>query len=144
MSLDLKTAQNIIAGTLAHAQSHALKPLAVVALDARGSVKAAAAQEGTSLKRFEIAQGKAHGALSLGLGSRSINKRALEQPHFVTAVSHVVGGSFVPVPGGVLLYGPDKLLLGAVGCSGDTSDNDEAAVLAGIESVGLTGDPGAD
>ena len=131
-------------GVLAHARQAGLKPLVVVVLDARGVVKAAAAEDGTSLKRFEIAQGKAHGALALGLGSRSIGKRAQDQAYFVAAVSHVVGGNLVPVAGGVLVYGPDKVLLGAVGASGDTSDNDESAVMAGIAAVGLVGDPGAD
>ena len=132
-----------MAAALDHAGKAGLKPLCVVVLDARGTVKAAAAQDGTSLKRFEIAHGKAHGALSLGLGSRSIAKRAAEQPYFVAAVSHVVGGSLVPVPGGVLVL-DGTTLVGAVGISGDTSDNDETAALAGITAVGLKGNPGAD
>jgi uncharacterized protein GlcG (DUF336 family) len=33
-------------------------------------------------------------------------------------------------------------LLGAVGVSGDTSDNDEIAALAGIASANLVGDAG--
>ncbi len=144
MTLDLKTAQTLVAAALQHAREFRMKPLVVVVLDARGAVKAAAAEDGTSLKRFEIAHGKAYGALSLGIGSRSIGKRAQDQAYFVAAVSHVVGGDLMPVPGGVLIYGPDKLLLGAVGASGDTSDNDEAALLAGINAAGLTGDPGAD
>ena len=144
MTLDLATAQGLIAAVLSHARERGMKPLAVVVLDARGTVKAAAAEDGTSLKRFEIAHAKAHGALALGIGSRSIAKRAQDQPSFVAAVTHVVGGALVPVPGGVLLHGPDKMLLGAVGASGDTSDNDEAALLAGIAAVGLAGDPGQD
>ena len=47
-------------------------------------------------------------------------------------------GALVPVPGGVLVLDDDDTIIGAVGASGDTSDNDEAAVVAGIESVGLT------
>jgi uncharacterized protein GlcG (DUF336 family) len=72
------------------------------------------------------------------MGSRSIGKRAEQQPTFVAAVSHVVGGSLVPAPGGVLIKDGDRVI-GAVGISGDTSDNDEAAALAGIEASGLTG-----
>lgn len=144
MSLTLDVAQKLVAGALAHARQHRLKPLVIVALDARGAVKAAAAEDGTSLKRFEIAQGKAHGALALGMGSRSIGKRAIDQPSFVAAVSHVVGGSLVPVPGGVLVLDQAGALVGAVGASGDTSDHDEGAVLAGIAAAGLAGDPGTD
>jgi uncharacterized protein GlcG (DUF336 family) len=110
---------------------------------ARGALKAIAAEDGTSLKRAEIAIGKAHGALAMGLGSRTIAKMAAERPHFVAAVTHAVGGSLIPVPGGVLVKDSTGALLGAVGVSGDTSDNDEIAALAGIEAAGCKGDPGA-
>lgn len=144
MMLTLPHAQSLVAGTLQHARQMGLKPMVVVVLDARGTVKASAAEDGTSLKRFEIAHGKAHGALALGMGSRSIAKRAVEQAFFVAAVTHAAGGALVPVPGGVLVFDSDRTLLGAVGASGDTSDNDESAVLAGIAGAGLAGDPGAD
>ena len=85
-----------------------MQPLAVVVLDERGVPKAFAAQDGTSLRRFEIASGKAHGALSFGLGSRTLAKRASANPHFIAAVTHAVGGSLVPVPGGVLIRGADR------------------------------------
>jgi uncharacterized protein GlcG (DUF336 family) len=136
-------AQSIIAAALAHAREKKLLPLAVSVLDARGALKAFVAEDGTSLKRGEIAIGKAHGALSLGLGSRALMKRAADQPSFIAAMSHIVGGSLVPVPGGVLVRAADGTLIGGVGISGDTSDNDEAAALAGIAAAGLTADPGA-
>ena len=110
-------------------------------LDARGVLKAFAAEDGTSLRREEIARGKAHGAMAFGLGSRALAKRAADQPSFIAAVTHAVGGSLVPVPGGVLIRS-GKEIVGAVGISGDNSDNDEAAALAGIAAAGLTGDPG--
>jgi uncharacterized protein GlcG (DUF336 family) len=104
--------------------------------------KAFAAQDGTSLRRAEIAQGKAHGALAFGIGSRALAKRASTTPQFIAAVTHAVGGSLVPVPGGVLIRDADKQIIGAVGISGDNSDNDEAAAIAGITAAGLTADPG--
>ena len=140
--LQLSAAQAILGAALAEARRLGLKPLAVVVLDARGAVKAAAAEDGTSLKRFEVAHGKAFGALALGMGSRAIARRAVEQPTFVSAVSHVVGGSLVPVPGGVLVRAKDGQLLAAIGISGDTSDNDEACAKAGIEAAGLTAETG--
>lgn len=142
--LSLAAAQTILATALDRCRAGNFKPMSVVVLDARGAVKAAASEDGTSLKRFEIAHGKAYGALSLGMGSRSIFKRAKEQAFFVGAVSHVVGGSLVPVPGGVLIRDAAGVVVGAVGISGDTSENDEAAALAGITAAGLAGDPGAD
>lgn len=140
MSLTLAQAQTLASAALAEARARSLKPLAVVVLDERGAVKAAAAEDGTSLKRFEIAHGKAFGALSLGMGGRAVAKRAVDQPTFIAAVSHVVGGSLVPVPGGVLLRDGAGVLLGAAGASGDLSENDEAAVLAGVAAAGLTGE----
>ncbi len=140
--MQLEVAQKIIAATLGSARSHKFKPLAVVVLDARGSIRAAAAEDGTSLKRAEIAIAKAHGALAMGLGSRTLFTRSQQQPQFMAAVTHAVGGMLIPVPGGVLINAKDGTLLGAVGVSGDTSDNDEIAALAGIEAAGCKGDPG--
>ncbi len=141
--MQLELAQKIVAAALASARSHGFKPLAVVVLDARGALRAAAAEDGTSLKRAEIAIGKAHGALAMGLGSRTLAKMATERPFFVAAVTHAVGGSLIPVAGGVLIQDTGGTLLGAVGVSGDTSDNDEIAAMAGIAAAGLKGDPGA-
>ncbi len=141
--MQLEIAQKIVANALAAARQKNFKPLAVVVLDARGALRAAAAEDGTSLKRAEIAIGKAHGALAMGLGSRSLAKMATDRPFFVAAVTHAVGGSLIPVPGGVLVRDGGGALLGAVGISGDTSDNDEIAALAGIAAAGCKGDPGA-
>lgn len=136
--LTLDAAQSLVAATLAHARRENLKPLAVAVLDTRGAIKAAAVEDGTSLRRFEVAHGKAYGALALGTGSRAIQKRAEQQPTFVAAVTHAAGGALVPVAGGVLIKEGDALL-GAIGVSGDTSDNDELAALAGIDAGGLLG-----
>lgn len=140
-ALTLEQAQTIVAIALRHGTEQKFQPLAVAVLDARGVLKAFAAQDGTSLRRAEIATGKAHGALSFGIGSRSLAKRAATTPHFIAAVTHAVGGMLVPVPGGVLIRA-DKEILGAVGISGDTSDNDETAAIAGITAAGLSADPG--
>ena len=136
--LDLETARSIIAGARAHGSSAGLKPLTVVVLDDGGHVIAAEREDGASMKRFEIGFGKAYGALSLGMGSRSIMARAEQQAFFVAAVTSAVGGTLVPVPGGVLVRDEGGDLVGAVGITGDTSDNDEAAAVAGIEGAGLT------
>jgi uncharacterized protein GlcG (DUF336 family) len=140
--LTLKAAQEIIRAAIDEAQTRKLKPLAIVVLDQRGSVKASASQDNTSLLRERVAHGKAFGALSLGLGSRAIFNRAQEQPYFVSAINALAGGALVPVPGGVLIKSEGGEVLGAVGISGDTSDNDEACAIAGIWSVSLTPDAG--
>jgi uncharacterized protein GlcG (DUF336 family) len=141
--LSLDTAQTILAAALKAARDKSMKPLAVVVYDSRGALRALAAEDGTSLKRAQIAMGKAYGALALGVGSRAIHKMAVDRPYFVAAATHAVGGDLVPVPGGVLIKDAKGTILGAVGISGDTSDNDEIAAAAGIEAAGLVFDAGA-
>jgi uncharacterized protein GlcG (DUF336 family) len=140
MSLTLERAREIIAATRAEAVRAGFKPMTVVVLDAGGHVIAVEREDGSSNSRFEIAFGKAHGALALGMGSRALMARAEQQPYFIAAATSAIGGALVPVPGGVLVRDAD-LLIGAVGVSGDTSDNDEAAALAGIRAAGLVAQP---
>ncbi|HEX5088001.1 MAG TPA: heme-binding protein [Nocardioides sp.] len=136
MTLSLSQARAIIQGTLAAGSNLSLQPLTVVVLDAGGHLIAAEREDGASNKRFEVAYGKAHGAMSLGMGSRKLYERAQEQPFFAAALGSVIG-PLVPVPGGVLVKAADGTVLGAVGVSGDTSEHDEEAALAGIDSAGL-------
>jgi uncharacterized protein GlcG (DUF336 family) len=140
--LTLDVARKILDTALAKGVEKKLKPLVVAVLDARGCVKASAAQDGTSLLRGEIAHGKAYGALAMGMGSRALFQRAQEQAYFVGAVNTLAQGRMVPVPGGVLILDDNGTLLGAVGVSGDTSDNDEICALAGIEAAGLKANAG--
>ena len=131
--LTLDVARKILDAALAKGIEKKLKPLVVTVLDARGCVKVTAAQDGTSLMRAEIAHGKAYGALAMGMGSRALFQRAQEQAYFVGAVNTLAQGRLVPVPGGVLIQ-DGGVLLGAVGVSGDTSDNDEICAC-GIEAA---------
>lgn len=137
-----KMAQTILDAAFAKAAELNLKPLTVAVLDAGGHLKALSRQDGTSTLRPEIAQGKARGAIAMGLGSRAIFNRAQEQPYFVQSMNALAGGSLVPVPGGVLAKDAEGRIVGAVGITGDTSDNDEACCIAGIEAVGLVADAG--
>ena len=137
MSLNLQTARIILAAALSTGHEKQYKPLTVVVLDAGGHLLAAEREDGASMGRFDIAYGKARGALALGLGSRALMIRAEQQPYFIAAATAATGGSLVPVPGGVLIRDHADQLLGAVGVSGDTSDNDEDAAVAGIEAASL-------
>lgn len=141
--LTLAQAETILSGALTHAKANDFKPLAIAIVDARGALKLFAAQDGTSLKRGEIATGKANGVIALGIGGRALQKFAIERPYFIQGATHATGGSLVPVVGGVLIRSPEGVVLGAIGISGDTSDNDELAALAGIAKAGLTGETGA-
>ncbi len=140
--LTLDVARKILDVALAKGVEKNLKPLVVTVLDARGCVKISAAQDGTSLMRSEIAHGKAYGALAMGMGSRALFQRAQEQAFFISAVNTMAQGRMIPVPGGVLIQDGGGVLLGAVGVSGDTSDNDEICAVAGIEAAGLKANAG--
>lgn len=139
--LTLKKAQTIVKHALSSAREKAMKPLAVVVLDARGALKAAANEDGTSLARMKIAIGKAKGALGMGVGSRALEKMAKDRPHFISAATQSVG-VLIPVAGGVLIRDAKGQVLGVVGVSGDTSDNDEIAASAGIAAAGYVADGG--
>jgi uncharacterized protein GlcG (DUF336 family) len=139
--LTLDVARKILDAALAKGVEKKFKPLAVTVLDARGCTKITAAQDGTSLMRAEIAHGKAYGALAMGMGSRALFQRSQEQPSFIAAMNGLAQGALVPVPGGVLIQ-DGSTMLGAVGISGDTSDNDEICAIAGIEAAGLKANPG--
>ena len=142
MTLTLAVAQKILANALEFAHSKSMRPLTIVVLDARAAVIAVASQDGSSLDRFNVARGKARGALAFNLGSRAVEKIATDRPHFFAGVAPMIDGGIVPVAGGVLIRSADRVLMGAIGISGDTSDNDEAAGLAGIAAAGLIGDGG--
>jgi uncharacterized protein GlcG (DUF336 family) len=142
--LTLENAQKIVAAAIASGRDKKLQLLAVAVLDGRGALKSFAAEDGTSLKRGDIAIGKAAAALALGVGTRSINKMAKDRPYFIGCAAQSVGGPFIPVPGGVLIKNSAGVLLGAVGISGDVSDNDEAAAIAGIQAAGFVADGGKD
>lgn len=141
MSITLEIADRIIAAAREKAGELGLKPITIAVLDAGGHLKALAREDGTSNLRAEIAQGKARGAISMGLGSRALYKRAQEQPYFIQSMNALAGGSLVPVPGGVLIR-DENGIVGAVGITGDSSDNDEKCAVLAIESAGFTADPG--
>ena len=117
-------------------------PLIVVVLDAGGQIKVVKREDKSSLLRFEIAMGKAWGTLGMGFGGREIARRAVKQAGFYSALSDMSGGRMVPVPGGVLIKSDAGEIIGAVGISGDTSENDEICAVYGIRSANLTPDTG--
>lgn len=119
-------------------------PLTVAVLDSGGHLVAFKREDKSGLLRFDIAFGKAWGALGMGFGSRALAARAAKVPAFFTALAAVSAGRMIPVPGGVLIRNAAGDIVGAVGISGDTSDRDEMCAVAGIEAAGLRADPGAD
>ncbi|WP_298261586.1 heme-binding protein [uncultured Litoreibacter sp.] len=138
--ISLNKARTIVRKSIAKGQDLGLKPLSVVVLDAGGHVQAFERSDGAAPGRFDIARGKAYGAVMLGMSGSAQMARAEQQAYFMNAVNGVFGGAVVPVPGGVLLRDKKGAVIGAVGVTGDTSDNDAIAALAGIEAAGLIGE----
>jgi len=142
-SLTLVQASLIVDTALHKGRELKLAPLTVVVLDAGGQLKAVKREDHSSLLRPEIALGKAWGCLGMGFGGRELARRAAAAPAFFAVLSDVSGGRMVPVPGGVLIRSPAGDLLGAVGISGDASEQDEICAVAGILAAGLRPDTGA-
>lgn len=141
-NIPLDAAQTILSAVLAHARTQSFQPLGIAVLDMRGTLKAYGAEDGTSLLRFEIAFGKANAALGMGFGTHELERRAEKRPQFVSALTVASGGTVIPARGGVLVRNAQGEIVGAVGVSGDHSENDEAAAVAGIVAAGLTPDAG--
>jgi uncharacterized protein GlcG (DUF336 family) len=130
-------AKRIINQAFARGKELGLKPLAVIVLDAGGHCKAFERQDGAAPGRFAIADGKANAAVQMGMPSSKLMERAEQQAYFVGALNGAYGGRFIPVPGGVLVKDKKGNIIGAIGVTGDTSENDVLAAVAGIEAAGL-------
>ncbi len=141
-SITLAKACNIVDAALAKGHEKKLLPLTVVVLDAGGHMVALKREDGSGIARVEVATAKAWGGLGMGFGSRELFDRGSKFPHFVTAYTAVTGGRAMPAAGGVLIVENGKII-GGVGISGDTSDNDEMSAIAGIEAAGFTAKTGA-
>jgi uncharacterized protein GlcG (DUF336 family) len=143
-SVSLEAASIIVDRTLAKGREMKFKPLAVAVLDPRGCLKAYKAEDGSSLLRFEIAFGKAWGALGMGFGGRELERRGDAHGIFFNSLQVMSEGKVVPAQGGVLIRNQAGQVVGAVGVSGDSSDKDELCAIEGITAAGLvpdTGDP---
>lgn len=141
--LSLTRANRMINRAFAYANQHGAKPLAIVVLDAGGNLKAFQSQDGAANNRFEMARGKAKGALAVGTGTRWLHAQAETRPHFLTGLASVIDGGVLPVPGGVIALDKQGNTVAAIGVSGDTSDIDEAAAVAGIDAANFSADTGA-
>lgn len=136
-SITLEAATQMIAATTAYGAEHDLKPLSVIVLDAGGHPIAFARANDTSPARYAIAHGKAYGAVMMGMSGTTLNALAKDRPEFVASLNTALGGTVVPVQGGVLVKDADGKVIGAVGVTGDTSDNDADAGQAGVIAAGF-------
>ncbi|MCP5367533.1 MAG: heme-binding protein [Hyphomicrobiales bacterium] len=140
-SLTLAAAEAITDGALAAGRAADLLPLTVAVLDAGGHTVVLKREDGCGTARVAIATGKAAAALGMGMATRVIRDRMAARPAFQAQLATATGGRFIGVPGGVLILDGAGQAIGAVGISGDTSDRDEYAAIAGIRAAGLTPAP---
>jgi uncharacterized protein GlcG (DUF336 family) len=141
--LTLADAETIASGALAAGKTRNMAPLCVVVLDLGAKPLVLHRSENAGFYRAEIAIAKAAGCLGMGLGGRELQRRAAAAPAFYQAFAGVASAGLIPVPGGVLLRDADGAVVGAVGVSGDSADNDEIAALAGIAMTRFKPDTGA-
>ena len=139
----LKQANAIIEGALAKAREMKIKQLAVVVVDASGNIASAQREDNASMFRFDVALGKAWGAVAMGCSSRALAKRAKDNPNFFLTLAATAKGKFLPQTGAALIRDAQGNILGAAGASGGTGDEDEACCAAGIEKAGLKADASA-
>ncbi len=137
-TLTLQIANQIIAAALAKSKECGYKPMGIAVLDASGNLKAFASEDGASMFRFEIARGKAWGAVGMGVSSGTLAKRAKENPNFFVALAATAEGKFLPQPGAVVIKDAQGNVIGAVGASGGTGEEDEAICTAGVQAAGFT------
>ena len=140
--LTLEQANKIIQDALRKGRELDLNPLTIAVLDSGGHIKAIQRQDGATFLRPQIAIGKAWGSIALGMASRTLFSMAEERPMFMNSLINLSSQRLVPVPGGVLIKNNAGEVLGAVGITGDTSDNDEACAIAAIEAAGLVAEWG--
>lgn len=138
--LTLDQANQIIQGARAAARASNYKPMGIAVLDASGQLVAFGREDGASMFRFDIARGKAWGAVGMGISSRALAERAKDNPNFFITLSATAEGKFLPQPGAVLIKDANGNVLGAVGASGGTGDEDEIICKAGVKSCGLVTD----
>ena len=146
-ALTIAQASTIIDVALQKGRDMKVAPLAVAVLDAGGNLIAFKRDDHAGILRFDIAFGKAWGAIGMGFGSRTVFERSNSteaQRLFYATLAVASGGRIVTNPAGILIRDAADEVIGAVGVSGDTSDNDEIAGIAGIEAAGLKADPGGE
>lgn len=140
-TLPLESASIIVDEALRLGRSLDLLPLSIVVLDTGGRMVAMKSEDGSGIMRFEVAFGKAWGALGMGISSRLIRDRLSNRPVFQTSLAAAAEGKLIPVPGGVLIENLEGETIGAVGISGDTSEKDEYCAILGIKKAGLKSEP---
>jgi uncharacterized protein GlcG (DUF336 family) len=111
-------------------------PMDIAVVDAGGNLKAFARMDGAWLGSIDIAMRKARTARWFDMNTGEIGK--LSQPGGpLFGIEHSNGG-LVTFPGGVPLRDATGTIVGAIGVSGSSVENDHNVAAAGAEAMGIT------
>jgi uncharacterized protein GlcG (DUF336 family) len=136
-SLTLDHARTILDAAVARSREAGYKPMGIVVVDESGHLKAFVREDGASMFRFDVALGKAWGAVGMGVASRVLGQRAKENPNFFLSLASTAAGKFLPQTGAVVIKDADGRVIGAAGASGGTGDEDEEICIAGVKAAGF-------
>ncbi len=138
--ITLSQADKIIDAVLARARELNCRPISVVVVEPGAIAKAFKKEDGSAMLRFEMAMGKAYAALALGRSSSLVRVRTEQRPLFMDFLFKASQDRIFAEGGGMLIRAADGELLGAVGVTGDTQEQDEALAAHGIRAAGLKTD----
>ena len=143
-NLDLATANRIIEKGMALRKKLKHLPLTFCVVDRAGHMISSMREDDSSTFRFEIAYGKAWTCTALGHSTHFVEKTMTKnRPHFVDSLAAASGGKFIPALGGVLIRDRKSgRIIGALGVTGDSGENDEAVAVEAIEQCGFKADLG--
>ena len=136
-ALSMDEALAILQNTFRQAAEMKAHALAAIVLDAGGQVKAFLKQDGASIKRFEIARGKAFASLAMHRSSRQVLQKAREKPLFMETLRAISDGPIFLEAGGQLIRDSAGEIVGAIGVTGDVNEVDDLCAMAGIRAVGF-------
>jgi uncharacterized protein GlcG (DUF336 family) len=136
-TITIAQATQLLSAAMSKARSSGYKSMGIVVLDASGNIKASALEDGASMFRFDIARAKAWGAVGMGVSSRTLGQRAKDNPNFFVSLAATAEGKFLPQTGAVVIKDKQGEIIGAMGASGGTGDEDEEICTTAIESIGL-------
>ncbi len=112
-------------------------PMAVAVMDPGGHLVALVRMDGAPWITATVAQGKAWTAAAYGAPSAAQKDKMAAMPNFASALTTMTHGAYTPQTGAVPVF-RDGELLGAVGASGGTGDQDEAVAAAAVRAVGAS------
>jgi uncharacterized protein GlcG (DUF336 family) len=132
--LTLDEANDLCTAARATASDQGLA-MSFAVMDAGGHLLAFVRMDGAPWVSADVAQGKAWTAAAYGQPSDAQKQKADGLPNFSTAITAMTHGRYTPQTGAVPVY-RDGTLLGAVGASGGTGEQDEAVCAAACEKAG--------